>query len=63
SLLKFFNYPPVPSPVRLEVAGTGTRKTDAGIGRRRWPGTLKGGHRGSAGQGKCKRDSLCSAAW
>ncbi|CAI9606462.1 unnamed protein product [Staurois parvus] len=35
---------------------TRTRKPDAGIGRRRWPGTLQGGHRRSAGQGKCRRD-------
>ncbi|CAI9555414.1 unnamed protein product [Staurois parvus] len=34
----------------------GTRKTDIGIDRRTWPGTLLGGHRGSAGQGKCWRD-------
>ncbi|CAI9589249.1 unnamed protein product, partial [Staurois parvus] len=25
-----------------DVTGTGTRKPDAGIGRRRWPGTLQG---------------------
>ncbi|CAI9608866.1 unnamed protein product, partial [Staurois parvus] len=30
--------------------------TDASIGRRRWPGTLQEGHRGSAGQGKRRRD-------
>ncbi|CAI9538513.1 unnamed protein product [Staurois parvus] len=39
------------------------RNTEAGIGRRRWPGTLQGTHRGSEGQGKLCRDSLCSAAW
>ncbi|CAI9610821.1 unnamed protein product [Staurois parvus] len=38
------------------LAGNGTRKTDAGIGQRRWPGMLQGGHRRSAGQGKCRRD-------
>ncbi|CAI9621164.1 unnamed protein product [Staurois parvus] len=53
SLLKFLNFPPVPFPVHPDVAGNGTpRKTNAGIGWRRWPGTLQGGHRGSAGQGK-----------
>ncbi|CAI9608943.1 unnamed protein product, partial [Staurois parvus] len=30
--------------------------TDAGIRRITLPGTLQEGHRGSAGQGKCKRD-------
>ncbi|CAI9536532.1 unnamed protein product, partial [Staurois parvus] len=40
--LKISNFPPVPAPVRPEVTGTGTRKPDAGIGRRRWPGTLQG---------------------
>ncbi|CAI9596059.1 unnamed protein product, partial [Staurois parvus] len=45
--LKFsnFNAGSVPTP-----AGNGTRKTDAGITRRRWPGTLQGG------QGECRRD-------
>ncbi|CAI9604291.1 unnamed protein product [Staurois parvus] len=38
--------------VHPDVAGNGTQKTDAGIGRRTWPGMLQGGHRGSAGQGK-----------
>ncbi|CAI9576046.1 unnamed protein product [Staurois parvus] len=46
-----------------DVTGTGTRKPDAGIGRRRWPGTLQGTYRWSAGQGKCCRDSLSNAAW
>ncbi|CAI9562151.1 unnamed protein product, partial [Staurois parvus] len=41
-------------PVRPNVAGNGTRKTDAG--RRTLPGTLQEGHRGSEGQGKCRRD-------
>ncbi|CAI9588384.1 unnamed protein product, partial [Staurois parvus] len=40
--LKFSNLPPVPAPVRPDVTGTRTRKPDAGIGRRRWPGTLQG---------------------
>ncbi|CAI9536140.1 unnamed protein product, partial [Staurois parvus] len=31
-------------PVRPDVAGNGTQKTDADIGRRRWPGTLQEGH-------------------
>ncbi|CAI9537572.1 unnamed protein product [Staurois parvus] len=38
------------------LAGNGTQKTDAGIGRRTLPGTLQEGHRGGAGQGKCRRD-------
>ncbi|CAI9601988.1 unnamed protein product, partial [Staurois parvus] len=38
------------------LARTGTRKTDAGISWRTWPGMLQGGHRRSAGQGKCWRD-------
>ncbi|CAI9582247.1 unnamed protein product, partial [Staurois parvus] len=41
------------------LAGNGTRKTDAGIGRRTWLGTLQGGHRGSVRQGKCWRDPSC----
>ncbi|CAI9543170.1 unnamed protein product [Staurois parvus] len=52
SLLKFLNYPPVPSPIRPNARRERNRKTDGGIGRRRWPGTLQGAHRGSAGQGK-----------
>ncbi|CAI9566743.1 unnamed protein product, partial [Staurois parvus] len=39
---KISNFPPVLAPVRPDVTGTGTRKPDAGIGRRRWPGTLQG---------------------
>ncbi|CAI9579191.1 unnamed protein product, partial [Staurois parvus] len=31
-------------PVRPDVTGTGTQKPDAGISRRRWPGTLQGTH-------------------
>ncbi|CAI9531588.1 unnamed protein product, partial [Staurois parvus] len=54
--LSFSNFPPVPSPVRPDVAGNGTQMTDAGIRRRTLLGTLQGGHRGSAGQGKCRRD-------
>ncbi|CAI9551031.1 unnamed protein product [Staurois parvus] len=46
-----------------DVTGTGTRKPDAGIGRRRWPETLQGTHRGSEGQGKLCRESLSNAAW
>ncbi|CAI9615905.1 unnamed protein product [Staurois parvus] len=53
------------------AAGSGARtsrrhrdqNTEAGIGRRRWPGTLQGTHCGSEGQGKCCRDSLRNAAW
>ncbi|CAI9603970.1 unnamed protein product, partial [Staurois parvus] len=61
--LKFSNFLPIPAPVRPDVTGTETQKPDAGIGRRRWPGTLQGTHRGSKGQGKLFRESLCSAAW
>ncbi|CAI9549382.1 unnamed protein product [Staurois parvus] len=35
---------------------------DAGIGWRRWPGTLQGTNFRSAGQGKCCRESLSNAA-
>ncbi|CAI9600648.1 unnamed protein product [Staurois parvus] len=52
SLFHIFKFPAVPSPVCPDVAGNGTQKTDAGIGRRTLPGTLQEGHRGSAGQGK-----------
>ncbi|CAI9600411.1 unnamed protein product [Staurois parvus] len=38
--------------VRPDARRDGTQMTDAGIRRRRWPGTLKEVHRGSAGQGK-----------
>ncbi|CAI9547759.1 unnamed protein product [Staurois parvus] len=48
SLLKFFNFLPVPSPVRPDTH----RERNAGISQRRWPGTLQGGHHGSEGQGK-----------
>ncbi|CAI9609233.1 unnamed protein product, partial [Staurois parvus] len=56
SLFKIFKSPagcgPFTSQHRRE------RNPEAGIGRRRWPGTLQGTHRRSAGQGKCYRDSL-----
>ncbi|CAI9534855.1 unnamed protein product, partial [Staurois parvus] len=54
SLFVIFKFPAIPPPVLRPdvVAGDGTQKTDAGIGRR----TLQEGHRGSAGQGKCRRD-------
>ncbi|CAI9614787.1 unnamed protein product [Staurois parvus] len=38
------------------LAGNGTQMRDAGIRQRTLPGTLQEGHRGSAGQGKSKRD-------
>ncbi|CAI9603254.1 unnamed protein product, partial [Staurois parvus] len=47
SFLKFSNFQPVPTPYVPYVpklTGTGTRKPDAGIGRRRWPGTLQRTH-------------------
>ncbi|CAI9582688.1 unnamed protein product, partial [Staurois parvus] len=43
-------------PVRPDVAGNGTQKTDVGIHRRTLQGTLQEGHRGSAGQGKRRTD-------
>ncbi|CAI9554217.1 unnamed protein product, partial [Staurois parvus] len=43
-------------PVRPDVTGNGTQKTDAGIGQRTLQGTLQEGHRGSAGQGKRRTD-------
>ncbi|CAI9561317.1 unnamed protein product [Staurois parvus] len=36
-----FKFPAVPSPVRPDVAGNRTRKTDAGIHRRTLPGTSR----------------------
>ncbi|CAI9574029.1 unnamed protein product [Staurois parvus] len=52
-----------PAPVRPDVTGTGTRKPDARIGLRRWPGMLQGAHCGSKGLGKRCRDSLSNTAW
>ncbi|CAI9578751.1 unnamed protein product, partial [Staurois parvus] len=43
-------------PVRPDVAGNGTQKTDAGIRRKTLPATLQEGHRGSAGQGNRRTD-------
>ncbi|CAI9566953.1 unnamed protein product, partial [Staurois parvus] len=43
-------------PVRPDVAGDGTQKTDTGIRRRTLQGTLQGGHHRSAGQGKRRTD-------
>ncbi|CAI9564637.1 unnamed protein product, partial [Staurois parvus] len=56
SLFDNFKFPISSIPVHPNVAGNGTRKTDAGIGRRTLPGTLQEGHRGSAGQGKRRTD-------
>ncbi|CAI9547812.1 unnamed protein product [Staurois parvus] len=63
TFFKNFKFPNFSIFVRPDVTGTGTQKLDAGIGRRRWPGTLQGTHRGSEGQGKCCRDPQSSAAW
>ncbi|CAI9621254.1 unnamed protein product, partial [Staurois parvus] len=52
----FFKFPAVPSPVCPDIAGNGTQKTDASIRWRTLEGTLQGGHRGSAGQGKRRTD-------
>ncbi|CAI9578074.1 unnamed protein product, partial [Staurois parvus] len=54
--LTFLNFPPFRPPYVPTSQRNGTRKTDAGIGRRTLPGTLQGGHRGSAGQGKRRTD-------
>ncbi|CAI9557790.1 unnamed protein product, partial [Staurois parvus] len=43
-------------PVRPDIARDGTQMTDVGIRWRTLPGTLQGGHRGSAGQGKRRTD-------
>ncbi|CAI9585199.1 unnamed protein product, partial [Staurois parvus] len=43
-------------PVRPDVAGDRTQKTDAGIRRRTLQGTLQEGHCWSAGQGKRRTD-------
>ncbi|CAI9586482.1 unnamed protein product, partial [Staurois parvus] len=43
-------------PVRPDIAGDGTQKTDAGICRITLLGTLQEGHRGSTGQGKRRTD-------
>ncbi|CAI9543608.1 unnamed protein product, partial [Staurois parvus] len=56
SLFVIFRFPAVPSPYVPTLAGNGTQKTDAGIGRRTLLGTLQGDHRGSAGQGKRRTD-------
>ncbi|CAI9557868.1 unnamed protein product [Staurois parvus] len=46
----------IPTGFVPRTSRNGTWKTDVSIGRRTWPGTLQGGHHGSAGQGKCWRD-------
>ncbi|CAI9612351.1 unnamed protein product, partial [Staurois parvus] len=56
SLFVIFKFPAVPSPVRPDVAGDRTQKTDAGIRQRTLQGTLQEGHRRSAGQGKGRTD-------
>ncbi|CAI9568017.1 unnamed protein product, partial [Staurois parvus] len=56
SLFVIFKFPDSYVPVRPDVAGDGTRKTDACIRRRTLPGTLQEGHCGSAGQGKRRTD-------
>ncbi|CAI9535388.1 unnamed protein product [Staurois parvus] len=55
-----FSFPTGSVPVRPDARRE--RKMDAGIGQRRWPGTLQGRHRGSEGQRKCWRESLSNAA-
>ncbi|CAI9568391.1 unnamed protein product, partial [Staurois parvus] len=54
--MSFSNFPPFRPLYVPTLAGDGTQMTNAGI---RWStlqGTLQEGHRGSAGQGKCRRD-------
>ncbi|CAI9613604.1 unnamed protein product [Staurois parvus] len=47
---------PASSVPRTSLAGNGIRKTDAGISGRHYRGHCRGGHRGSAGQGKRRTD-------
>ncbi|CAI9551370.1 unnamed protein product, partial [Staurois parvus] len=56
SLFVIFKFPVGSVPVRPDVAGDGTQKTDAGVHQRTLQGTLQEGHRGSAGQGKRRTD-------
>ncbi|CAI9576057.1 unnamed protein product [Staurois parvus] len=51
-------------PVRPDVTGDGTQKTDAGIRRRTLQGTQQEGHRGSA-QDKVREEQIPEqrAAW
>ncbi|CAI9574134.1 unnamed protein product [Staurois parvus] len=64
SVFKIFKFVAGSGPrMSRRSQGPGTRKPDAGIGRRRWPGTLQGTHRGSEGQGKCCRKALSNTAW
>ncbi|CAI9564069.1 unnamed protein product, partial [Staurois parvus] len=56
SLFVIFKFPTVPSPIRPDVTGDRTQKTDAGIHRRTLQGTQQEGHRGSTGQGKRRTD-------
>ncbi|CAI9584695.1 unnamed protein product, partial [Staurois parvus] len=60
TFFKFSNFPPPASLLRPDVTGTRTQKPDAGGDG--W-GRCRGTHRGSEGQGKLCRDSLCNAAW
>ncbi|CAI9568210.1 unnamed protein product, partial [Staurois parvus] len=53
SLFHIFQFPPILSPVRPDVRRELNPKDRC---RSRCPWTLQGGHRGSAGQGKCWRD-------
>ncbi|CAI9623669.1 unnamed protein product, partial [Staurois parvus] len=56
ALFVIFKFPAVPSPVRPNVAGDRTQKTDAGIRWRTLQGTLQEGNCGSIGQGKRRTD-------
>ncbi|CAI9622569.1 unnamed protein product [Staurois parvus] len=48
SLFHILKFPTGFVPICPDVAGNGTQKTDAGIGRRTLPGTLQERHRGGA---------------
>ncbi|CAI9540772.1 unnamed protein product [Staurois parvus] len=56
SLFDIFKFPPFRPPYVPTLAGDGTQMTDAGIPPDYVAGDTAGGHRGSAGQGKCRRD-------
>ncbi|CAI9622228.1 unnamed protein product, partial [Staurois parvus] len=55
--MSFSDFPPFRPPSVPTLAGDGTQMTDAGIRCSTLQGTLKEGHRGSAGQGKRRTDA------
>ncbi|CAI9537609.1 unnamed protein product, partial [Staurois parvus] len=54
--LTFLNFPSVPSPYVLKSQGTEPRRRMSASAGGHCRGRCRGGHRGSAGQGKCRRD-------